>query len=149
MSVPVSDMRCPYCGGNVVLREAEFIYHTWKAKRWPRLWVCENYPECDAYVSCHPGTNAPKGSLANKYLRSWRNHAHRSFDVLWKSGYKSRRAAYHWLSDKMKMTVEDCHIATFNVEQCRRVVEVCDRLKAPEVVAYRNYLKEQEEQREE
>lgn len=63
-----SSMRCPYCGSTVVYRSADGIYH--ENKKGTMLYVCSNFPECDAYVRVHAGTNIPVGSLANHELRS-------------------------------------------------------------------------------
>ena len=63
-----SSMRCPYCGGTVVYRSADGIYHD--NSKGMMLYVCSNYPECDSYVRVHAGTNIPVGSLANHELRS-------------------------------------------------------------------------------
>lgn len=125
------------------MRDADYVYHTPKSKKWARLWVCENYPECDSYVSCHPRTNAAKGTLANRYLRGLRLDAHKSFDSIWKSGYMDRHAAYRWLSREMSMSLDECHIALFNEEQCRRVIRLCDSVRDPAVVRYRQYVQSQ------
>ena len=79
-----SSMRCPYCGGTVVYRSADGIYHD--NKRGMMLYVCSNYPECDSYVRVHAGTNIPVGSLANHELRALRRTAHHYFDQLHESG---------------------------------------------------------------
>lgn len=73
-----SSMRCPYCGGTVVYRSADGIYHD--NSKGMMLYVCSNYPECDSYVRVHAGTNIPVGSLANHELRSLRRTAHHYFD---------------------------------------------------------------------
>lgn len=57
-------MRCPYCGGSVVFRSADGIYHT--NSNQTMLYVCSHYPECDAYVRVQNGTRIPIGSMANK-----------------------------------------------------------------------------------
>lgn len=73
-------MRCPYCGAEVVLKDATYIYHISQAKSWGKVWVCSNYPKCDAYVGCHKGTSIPLGRLANERLRTLKAEAHRQFD---------------------------------------------------------------------
>ena len=55
-----TSMRCPYCGSTVVYRSADGIYH--ENKKGTMLYVCSNFPECDAYVRVHAGTNIPVGS---------------------------------------------------------------------------------------
>ena len=57
-------MRCPYCGAPVVLRSADGIYYD--NSRGTMLYVCSRYPECDAYVRVHQGTNVPVGTMANR-----------------------------------------------------------------------------------
>ena len=58
----VNQMRCPYCGATAVLRTADGIYYD--NSRNVMLYVCSNYPQCDAYVRVHPGTNKPVGTMA-------------------------------------------------------------------------------------
>lgn len=50
-----SSMRCPYCGSPVIYRSADGIYRD--NSRGTMLYVCSHYPECDAYVRVHTGTN--------------------------------------------------------------------------------------------
>lgn len=56
-----SSMRCPYCGSPVIYRSADGIYRD--NSRGTMLYVCSHYPECDAYVRVHTGTNIPVGSI--------------------------------------------------------------------------------------
>jgi hypothetical protein len=87
---------------------------------------------CDAYVGCHKGTNVPLGTLANAELREWRKKAHNLFDKIWRDYlpenmrhiYRSR--CYSWLSKKMNVPYEQCHIAMFDVDQCKKVVMLCE-----------------------
>lgn len=83
---------------------------------------------CDAYVGVHNGTDIPLGRLANRELRRWRNRAHAAFDPLWQKGpYRRRRNdAYVWLAGKMGLTKEETHIAMFDVEQCKQVIQIMD-----------------------
>ena len=55
-------MRCPYCGSPVELRSADGIYQDNRRGTW--LYVCRNYPQCDAYVRVHAGTDIPVGTMA-------------------------------------------------------------------------------------
>ena len=90
-------MRCPYCGSPVIFRSADGIYHD--NSKGMMLYVCSHYPQCDAYVRVHVGTNIPVGSLANHELRTLRRTAHQYFDQLHQSGYMSKQDAYQWLAD--------------------------------------------------
>jgi len=47
-------MRCPYCGSPVIYRSTDGIYK--ENNRNTHLYVCNKYPECDAYVRVHAGT---------------------------------------------------------------------------------------------
>ena len=70
-------IRCPYCGGTAILRDASFVYGT--HSHGGQVYVCSHYPSCNSYVGVHPGTKIPKGTLANRELRQKRIQAHRIF----------------------------------------------------------------------
>lgn len=74
-------MFCRYCGGSAVLKLPSEIGKPGDA----HLYVCSNYPSCDAYVRCHAGTTQPLGTLARKRLRRLRTLCHQEFDPLWQS----------------------------------------------------------------
>lgn len=119
-------MRCPYCGSPVVLRSADGIYR--ENKNRVMLYVCSNYPECDAYVKAHPGTNLPMGSLANHELRTLRRTAHYYFDQLHKTGRMSRQESYRWLADKMCVPMSEAHIGHLGEYYCKQVIQDSRRL---------------------
>lgn len=129
--------KCPYCGSEVILKDAEYVYKTPKARSWGKVWVCSNFPACDAYVGCHPNTTKPLGRLANERLRALKSEAHRQFDPLWKSHFMSRRQAYSWLADKLNLLPKDCHIGMFDVKMCQRVIHLCRGIRSPELDKYR------------
>ncbi|WP_207714065.1 zinc-finger-containing protein [Scytonema sp. UIC 10036] len=58
-------MNCPYCVRSVSDVDASVVY---RVPGYGRLWLCDRYPVCDAYVGAHPQSNAPKGTLANRQL---------------------------------------------------------------------------------
>ena len=127
-------MNCPYCHHSVFLsRSSEIVYR----KDYGPLWICSRFPQCDSYVGCHPGTDKPLGTLANKELRDARSAAHARFDPLWIrkaqqqrcSKGQARRRGYRWLAKKLGIKEEACHIAMFDVETCRRVVQIVDGLR--------------------
>ncbi len=115
-----SSMRCPYCGSTVVFRYADTIYE--KPYVNALLCVCSRYPECDAYVRCHPGTRIPMGELADKNLRALRRQAHASFDRLYKSGLMTREQAYNWLSDRLMLPGGKAHIGELREYYCNEVI---------------------------
>jgi hypothetical protein len=84
-----------------------------------------------------------------KELSRAKREAHKAFDGLWRRlaeeratvdpswstprrrrqiPYAMRQAAYAWLSAAMDLPLEDTHISMFDVQQCRRVVELCQPL---------------------
>jgi hypothetical protein len=99
-----------------------------------RFWRCA---PCVAWVGCHKGTTKPLGRLANARLRQAKMDAHAAFDPLWKfhtfkDGYQTmtRNAAYAWLAEQLGIELVDCHIGLMNLEQCRKVVEICTSREA-------------------
>lgn len=48
----------------------------------------------------------------------------------------ARNAGYAWLSQQMGLPPEQTHIGMFDVDQCKRVVEICKRTRSkPEAAA--------------
>ena len=94
-------LRCQYCGGSVVLRSADGIYR--KNPNHTMLYVCSNYPRCDAYVRTHSGTSIPVGTLADSKLRKLRRQAHHYFNQLYCSGIMSKQDAYLWLTELLQV----------------------------------------------
>jgi len=115
------EVYCPYCGRKAEYVDSAEIY----GKSYGMVYLCR---PCDAYVGVHDGTDTPLGRLANRELRRWRNRAHAAFDPLWQQGpYRRRRNdAYAWLAGKMGLTKEKTHIAMFDVEQCKQVIQIMD-----------------------
>lgn len=86
------------------------------------------FPECDAYVRVHAGTNIPVGSLANHELRSLRRTAHHYFDQLHLSGYMSKQDAYQWLADLIMAPLSEAHIGHLGEYYCKLVIEESRKL---------------------
>ena len=116
----------PYCGSPVVFRSADGIYHD--NSKGTMLYVCSHYPECDAYVRAHAGTNIPVGSLANHELRTLRRTAHQYFDRLYQSGYMSKQDAYQWLADLICAPLSEAHIGYLREYYCKQVIEESRKL---------------------
>lgn len=127
---------CTCCGGaSVECVHHEMVYGQVYGE-WPWMLRCGT---CDATVGLHPFTNIPLGTLATRVMRNARKAAKESFNKLWSvaaaMGTRSlalqpamtRSEAYAWLAAQLGISnVKDCHIGWFGVEQCQRVVEVCD-----------------------
>lgn len=114
-------IQCPYCGSHAVLRSADGIYYD--NSRETFLYVCKNYPKCDAYVRVHPGTNVPMGTLANRELRALRREAHHYFNKLYAQGGMSKRDAYEWLAETVGLPIDKAHIGYMGEYYCRQVIE--------------------------
>lgn len=112
------DIYCPYCGQKAKLKGSAIVYN---GRDFGWIWDCR---PCDAYVGVHKDSSTfePKGTLANKELREWRKAAHAAFDPIWQSGQMTRKQAYRWLSEQMNLT--EAHIGEFDIEQCRRLIEI-------------------------
>lgn len=116
---------CPYCGGTAVLVSGAEMYPHRPDLAAKMFWRCD---PCDAYAGCHrKGANVdgkisdgtmPIGTLANRALRSARQHCHKFFDQLWQGGDMHRNTAYGWLAGRMNIRVERCHIGMFDEDQC-------------------------------
>lgn len=120
------NMRCPYCKSPVQLRSADGIYKENKDNA--MLYICSRYPECNAYVRVHPGTNKPMGSLADHRLRSLRQQAHKAFDRLYLSGYMTRNEAYSWLAGIIQAPRSQAHIGYLGEYYCQLVIDESKKL---------------------
>lgn len=115
---------CPYCRTTADLVSGGEVY-----PHRPDLhekWFYRCTP-CDARVGCHPDTKEPLGRMANAELRVAKMEAHEYFDMIWKrecAGLMKRKEAYAWLAGAMGIDKNDCHIGMFDLEQCKRVVEL-------------------------
>jgi len=114
---------CQYCNKPAKLVQADVIYPHRPDLADKYFWVCN---PCNAYVGCHragvghgDGTR-PLGILANPELRLARAAIHAKLDPLWKSGKCTRRQAYAALADAMDIPAWECHVAMFNLEQCKQ-----------------------------
>ena len=120
--MPASELViCPYDGEGAILVRGDDIYPHRPDLRYKFFYRC---PKCQARVGCHPNSTRPLGRLANSELRIEKSMAHTAFDVLWKLGNMSRPQAYAWLSEAMGIPPEECHIGMFDLQQCRKVVEL-------------------------
>lgn len=137
----IPDVICPYCDNEAKLVTGKDIYGG-RPELWDlSFWLCR---PCYAYVGCHPKNkrlglkgNEPFGALADRNLRWNRMRAHKAFDPLWKVGVRSRRKAYEWLAEQLKIPVEECHIGMFTYEQCDLTIQVCK----PEVEKEKKFWK--------
>lgn len=133
---------CPYCQSPVELTSSTKIYG---GRDYGLVYLCTRWPDCDAYVGVQKGTEKPLGRMANAELRFWKMKAHAAFDPIWKlklarrhkeRGPEYRKAyargsGYRWLAEQLGIDSKECHIGLFNVETCKRVVEICSQRPLP------------------
>lgn len=118
-----TELSCPDCCAPMELRQS----------RYGQFYGCTNFPDCRGTHGAHPD-GTPLGKPGDREVKQWRIKAHAAFDKFWKSeavGFPSRNKArgwaYRWLQEQMGLSGAECHIGLFDVEQCKRVVEVCTR----------------------
>jgi hypothetical protein len=111
-------VHCDYCNRRAVFTDSAVVY---SGRSYGNIYYCK---PCKAWVGVHKGTRHPLGRLANAELRKAKMKAHAAFDPLWKDGDMNRAQAYEWLADALGIPAARCHIGMFDVETCRRVVQV-------------------------
>ena len=124
-------IKCPYCGAKAVLRPASYVYGASLTEKGRHLYLCSNWPACDAYVSAHKSTLLPMGTLANGTLRHKRILAHRALDELQRHRHMDKWAAYLWLQMQLGLSSEEAHIGLFSAGQCELVIKLCRRAVNP------------------
>lgn len=117
---------CPYCGNKATHVKGSRVYpHRKDLKNLDFYWCANNHDP--AYVGCHKGSLVPLGRLADSELRAAKIQAHNAFDPLWRSGQMTRGEAYGWLARKLEIDKSSCHIGMFSVEECKKVVRICNK----------------------
>jgi len=121
----MQEVICPYCKEKAELASSTRVYF---GRDYGKIWLCRSYPLCDSYVGVHKGTDNPLGRMADKELRRWKNNVHALFDQLWvneKKRKKARTKAYAWLAEQLDLHPSQCHVGMFDVDTCKRAVNVC------------------------
>lgn len=123
MSAPI----CIYCGSRTYMTSFRYIKYGKNKKRQKGdnriIYRC---PKCLHYVNTHHKTNKAMGFPGDKELRIWRIYTHKIFDELWqKKIKKSRDKAYIWLARMLNIDIKDCHMAMFDIEQCKSIIDIC------------------------
>lgn len=110
---------CRLCGGAVELVSNARFYGG-REFGWPLAYACS----CGARVGCHPGTDIPLGTLADRATMKARRAAHDAFDPVWKNaGRGARSRAYKALSALMG---KPAHISWMDTDDCIRVIELVE-----------------------
>ena len=128
MAIKMKIPLCPECGKAAVLKKRKIFTGNNADNEW--VWVCTDYPECDMYVGCHPGTFMTLGTLANDRLRALRWRVHKSIDILWKSGKMNRDEVYEELAIILDIEPSKAHVGKMTKEQCEKVIDCFDKRKA-------------------
>ena len=117
-------LKCQYCCKETTVVSGNKLYPAGHRLSLKEFYYCS---DCDAWVGMHLESKKPFGSVAKKDLRLKRKMAHDAFDEIWKNNIfnMTRKEAYSWLSKKMNMSNNKCHIGAFNIEQCNSVIIFC------------------------
>jgi len=118
---------CPVCGSKPILADRAALGYGDKGS--DKVWICNNWPECNTYVGCHPGTSKPLGTLAGGELRGLRKRAHNAFDWSWKHGGMTRDGAYGLLREKLNIPESEAHIGMMDAETCKRTILIFNAKK--------------------
>ena len=116
---------CPYCGAPAVCRPSSTVYGADTIDRKSYLYICSNWPSCDAYVSAHKTDRRPMGTLANGNLRHKRILAHQALEKLQKERHMDKWASYVWLQTKLGLDAHHAHIGMFSEQLCDQVISLC------------------------
>jgi len=112
---------CNYCGKFSKKVTGKVIYPH-RIDLWSLTFYHCN--ECKDYVGCHGDTDKPLGRLANAELIKFKGMAHEVFDTLWREKLMKRNQAYKWLAVQLGIESRDCHIGMFDIETCKKVIEL-------------------------
>ena len=118
-------IHCPYCGADALLRKASFVHGKSEKSQGKHLYVCRNWPKCDAYVAAHEFDLTPMGTLANGNLRHKRILAHKALEQYQKITKMDRWATYLWLEGRLGLDKQSTHIGLFSEETCDEVIALC------------------------
>lgn len=118
-------IECPYCKARAVLRPASMVYGSSLKEKGRYLYLCSNWPACDAYVSAHKTSLLSMGTLANGDLRHKRILAHRALSDFQRNNRMETWAVYLWLQMQLGLSREETHIGRFSAAQCDQVIAVC------------------------
>lgn len=124
-------IRCPYCGAQAVCRPANTVYGPDTIDTGSYLYLCSNWPSCDAYVGAHKNDRRPMGTLANGDLRHKRILAHHALERLQKERHMDRWAAYVWLQANFGLDKEHAHIGMFSEGMCEKLISLCRPSRSP------------------
>ncbi len=123
----MSTVTCPYCSESAVFTSSTEVYN---GRDYGMIYLCR---PCEAWVGVHRGTTIPLGRLADAELRRWKRAVHKVFDPIWHKAVArgarkttARNTSYKWLAFALNIPREECHIGMFDVETCKRAIEIIE-----------------------
>lgn len=111
---------CPCCTGQVRLVNNMEIYGR-SYGNWPFAYKCDG---CGATIGVHPNSIYPVGTLANRALREERQRVHDALDRMRREDWVTVSVARERLAQMMSIPVAACRIATFDLDLCRKALQV-------------------------
>jgi ssDNA-binding Zn-finger/Zn-ribbon topoisomerase 1 len=123
------ELTCTQCGAPMRVKDGKFR----------SFYGCSRWPGCDGAIGMH-ADGTPLGTQADKGTRQLRIAAHAAFDQLWRSGRITRKEAYRWMCNRLKLSEDEGHIGKLNAEQCVQLVEHCERFATTNQPAKRTRL---------
>jgi len=120
---------CSYCYNKSELVDSAVIYGN-DAPFYGMMYYCRR---CNAWVGTHLNSEKALGRLADRELRGYKKEAHKYFDNLWRrkmhnskcTKSHARTRAYAWLGKKLGLPKKHTHIGMFDVNLCKKVIELC------------------------
>ena len=109
-----------YCGNELIF----------EANRYGGMYRCSEFPRCEGRVGAGPD-GKPLGTATDEEGRALRIAAHAKFDLLWKTAEMTRKEAYKWLQDALRLSKAEAHIAMMGKSKCRELIELLDRRGSP------------------
>jgi len=137
---------CNVCQFPAVIYAENKVLYKRNVGDWPMCYYCK---KCRSSVSCHYGTNIPKGLLANREVKVFRTLAHEAFDKIWMQRIMTRFEAYQWLADTLGLPLEKANISQLSKEDLIRTIEVSNQFISigALIMVRRRKKKEQKEER--
>lgn len=113
-------VNCPECGAGMALRQTHrYQYKDGSPKK---FFGCSRFPRCKGMHAANKN-GKPIGRPADDETKLFRQQAHRAFDKIWlhEDGL-SREQAYKTLGNQLGIVPEKCHIGSFDIPMCRKVI---------------------------
>lgn len=92
-----------------------------------KFYGCTRWPICKGVHSAHQKTGQPMGIPANRETIEWRKKAHALLDPFIKEWFPSRTQGYKFVQNAMKMTRSQAHIAKFNIDECKILIDIIEK----------------------